>query len=178
MANEECIRLRARTAAAIVEYKIYPCVIMASIWLWSRALSNGHPVYVIYAQVPKGIILHWPTLAPRMWKLIVPIFCLLSTTAVHHCLGWGWWGWSLPMGILLSFATLHSGIFGTSTPMKMTTVKLKETDQVAPLVFTSFLLCAQYGRKVPWLRRPCSAAWRWVKSKYIHDEQSIENSHG
>jgi hypothetical protein len=48
------------------------------------------------------------------------------------------------MGILSSFATLHSGFFGTFTHLKLTACSMLEFDQITPLVVTIVVLVVQY----------------------------------
>jgi hypothetical protein len=142
---------------------MWPCVAMVSIWLWSRALANQHTVYNIQAQNPKGVDIGWdPVLASPFWKLAVPVICFVLTSTFSVMMRWGVWSWGVPMGMLCSFATLHSGFFGTFTPLKLTSCSILDLDQVAPLVTTIVALFFQYTSKMwkdlgkdllEWLRR-------------------------
>lgn len=128
---------------------MWPCVAMVSIWLWSRALANQHAVYNIHAQNPKGVNIGWdPVLSSRYWKLGVPVICFALTSTFSSMMRWGLWSWGVPMGILSSFATLHSGFFGTFTPLKLTSCSILDLDQVAALVITIIALFFQYTSKI------------------------------
>jgi hypothetical protein len=118
---------------------------MVSIWLWSRALANQHTVYNIHAQNPKGVTIGWdPVLASAWWKTGVPFLCLGLTSTLSVLTGWGLWSWGVPVGILSSFAALHSGFFGTFTPFKLTSCSILDLDQITTLVVTIVVLFLQY----------------------------------
>jgi hypothetical protein len=148
IANTMDSRIQAKATAAIEKYKKYkmwPCVAMVSIWLWSRALANQHVVYNIHAQNPKGVTVGWdPVLSWPYWKLAVPVLCLSLTSTFSFLTGWGLWSWGVPVGILTSFAALHSGFFGTFTPLKLTSCSVLDLDQIAALVITIVALFFQY----------------------------------
>jgi len=122
---------------------------MVSIWVWCRALGNGHPVYNIHAQNPDGVTIYWKSCLPWYWKPLVPLVCFALTAVADHLTNWAWQSWGLPVGILLSFAVLHSGIFGTSTPLKLTTAKITDTDQITAILSATLVLFIQYGRNIP-----------------------------
>jgi hypothetical protein len=118
---------------------------MVSIWLWSRALANEHAVYNIHAQNPKGVTIGWdPVLSSPYWKLVVPVLCMGFTSTWSSLTGWSLWSWGVPMGILSSFAALHSGFFGTFTLLKLTSCNILDLDQIAVLVATTVVLAFQY----------------------------------
>ncbi len=146
-------RLPSHAAAAIAEYKIYPCIAMVSIWVWCRALSNGHRVYNIHAQNPRGVIIGWKPVLAWYWKPVLAALCFGLSSLVSVVTSWGWWSWSLPVGILSSFSILHSGLFGTFTPLKLTSVRISEMDQLAALIMTTVFLTLQYGRNIPLVKK-------------------------
>lgn len=134
-----------RLSRTIERYKIWPCVAMVSMWGYSRALANQHTVYNIHAQNPKGVDAEWgPVLPSQYWKLAVPLACFGLTCALSGVTGWGLKAWGVPMGILSSFATLHSGFFGTFTPLKLTTCSMLDLDQITALIVTIVGLVVQY----------------------------------
>lgn len=167
----------AQAAAAIAEYKIYPCIAMFGIWVWCRALSNGHLVYNIHAQNPDGVTIRWKPLLAWYWKPIVVIQCFVLTSLVDYLTKWGWWSWSLPVGILSSFAAMHSGLFGTYTPLKLTSIKITETDQISAIISTVLFLIIQYGRTIPVVKKGVQKLKFWVKDE--HDANLLDpNTHG
>lgn len=127
---------------------------MLSIWGACRALSNGHDVYNIKAQqrfVPPDSI-SWAPLLPMYWKIILPIVCFAMSSIFPFLVKpfindlWEWGSWSVPVGILSSFAVLHSGLFGTLGLFRLTgAAKITDTDQLASLVSSVSFLVAQYG---------------------------------
>lgn len=142
----------AKAAAAIKKYKMWPCVAMVSIWVCSRALANGHIVYNVHAQNPRGITIGWdPILYSFWWKTAVPFLCFGLTSTLSALTGWGLWPWGVPMGILTSFATLHSGFFGTFTPLKLTSCSIMDLDQITTLAVTLVALFIQYTSEM-WKR--------------------------
>jgi hypothetical protein len=139
------LRIGAQAVRTIDRYKIWPCVAMVSMWGYSRALANQHTVYNIHAQNPKGVDVEWgPVLSSQYWKLAVPLVCFGLTCTLSGLTRWGLKAWGVPMGILSSFATLHSGFFGTFTPLKLTTCSMLDFDQITPLVVTIVVLVVQY----------------------------------
>ena len=126
---------------------------MVTIWVWCRALSNGHVVYNIHAQNPVGVTISWKPVLEPYWKPVLALLCFFLSSLVSVLTNWEWWSWSLPVGILSSFAILHSGLFGTFTPLKLTSVRILEEDQMAALLTTVLFLIVQYGRKVPIVRK-------------------------
>ncbi len=77
------------------------------------------------------------------------MLCFGLSSMISVVTSWEWWSWSLPVGILSSFGILHSGLFGTFTPLKLTSVRINEDDQMVALISTVLVLVVQYGRKVP-----------------------------
>ena len=146
-------RLHSHAAAAIAEYKIYPCIAMVSIWVWCRALSNGHTVYNIHAQNPLGVTISWKPVLQWYWKPVLAMICFGLSSLMSILTGWGWWSWSLPVGILSSFSILHSGLFGTFTPLRLTSIRIEEEDQLAALMTTALFLVVQYGRSIPLVKK-------------------------
>ncbi|KAF7539691.1 hypothetical protein G7054_g1974 [Neopestalotiopsis clavispora] len=144
---EQATSLSSQIAASVLKYTLWPCVIMVSIWVWCRALSNGHNVYIIPAQNPESPMFQWEPLLPSWCKLILAILSFVLTAIINRLMNWDWWGWGLPAGILSSFAALHSGLFGTYAPLKLTTGNITESDQIFALVSTLLLLFVQYGRE-------------------------------
>ena len=139
------LRRRAKAVRTIERYKIWPCAAMVSMWGYSRALANQHIVYNIHAQNPKGVDVEWgPVLSSQYWKLGVPLVCFGLTCTLSVLTRWGLKAWGLPMGILSSFAALHSGFFGTFTPLKLTTCSMLDFDQITSLVLTIVVLVVQY----------------------------------
>ena len=127
---------------------------MVSIWVWCRALSNGHTVYNIDAQNPYGATkISWKPILPSYWKPILATICFALSSLVSVLTSWGWWSWSLPVGILSSFGICHSGLFAIYTPFKMTSIGLHEQDQLLPLISTALILIVQYGRKMPIVKK-------------------------
>lgn len=158
-------RFGAQAVAAIERYKIWPCVAMVSIWVWCRALGNQHAVYNIHAQNPIGVGIGWnPVLSSPYWKLAAPLICFSFTSCLTILTGWGLWSWGVPVGILSSFATLHSGFFGTFTPLKLTSCSLLDLDQITALTMTVVFLVLQYTAKIPTDAR----IWRIVRDKAFH----------
>ena len=126
---------------------------MVSIWVWCRALSNGHAVYNLKAQGVKGYSISWPPLLAPYWKAILVPTCFSLTTLVSTLMQEPWWSWGLPVGILSSFAILHSGLFGTYAPLKLTAIGFTELDQITAFVTTVVFLIIQYGRQFAISRR-------------------------
>ena len=126
---------------------------MVSVWVWCRALSNGHTVYNIHAQNPHGVTISWKPLLAWYWKPVLAVLCFGLSSLVSLLTSWEWWSWSLPVGILSSFSILHSGLFGTFTPLKLTSVEISAEDQLAALLTTVLFLVLQYGRKVPFVKK-------------------------
>ena len=147
------IRLPSHAAAAIAQYKIYPCIAMVSIWVWCRALSNGHDVYNIHAQNPHGVTISWKPVIPWHWKPVLAALCFGLSSLVSMVTTWGWWSWSLPVGILSSFSILHSGLFGTFTPLKLTSIHISDMDQSATLITTVLFMIWQYGRDLSLVKK-------------------------
>lgn len=127
---------------------------MLGIWGYCRALSNGHDVYDSRAQQPHmpADAISWDPLLPWYWKLILPAICFAVTSILPFLISpwvkprWEWWSWSMPTGILSSFAILHSGLFGTLGALKLTTAsKITDIDQLAALIGAVVFIIAQYG---------------------------------
>jgi hypothetical protein len=93
------------------------------------------------------------------------MICFALTSLVDYLTNWGWWSWSLPVGILSSFAAMHSGFFGTYTPLKLTTIKITENDQMSAIISTVLILLVQYGRKIPVVKKGFQKLKFWVKNK-------------
>ncbi|KAF2729774.1 hypothetical protein EJ04DRAFT_580379 [Polyplosphaeria fusca] len=171
LADLESRSFRAQAIAAIEEYKIYPCLGMVRVWVWIRALANGHTVYNVKAQNPQGVHIGWQPLLADYWKPVVASLCLVLAHFVSVLTGWGWWSWGLPVGILSLFAAMHSGLFGTSTPLRSTSLQITETDQLSALVSTMLVLVVQYGRAIPVVRKGLQKMRDWLSAELHRPEQ-------
>jgi len=141
---------------------------MVSMWGYSRALANQHTVYNIHAQNPKGVDVEWgPVLSSPYWKLAVPLFCFGLTCTLSGLTRWGLKAWGVPMGILSSFATLHSGFFGTFTPLKLTTCSMLDFDQITTLIVTIVVLVVQYTGAV-------GIVWKRIKNRTGTTSEPVE----
>jgi len=147
------MNLRVQAVRIIDRYKTWPYVTMISMWCYSRALANQHIVYNIHAQNPNGVDIGW--------NLAVPLVCFSITSFLSILTGWGLWAWGVPVGILSSFASLHSGFFGTFTPLEMTSCSILDLDQITTLVATIVILILQYTNEIPVFHR----TWRSVRVK-------------
>ncbi|KAF2998675.1 hypothetical protein E8E14_001503 [Neopestalotiopsis sp. 37M] len=148
------------------EYKLYPCVAMVGIWAWCRALSNGHDVYSTPAQNSESPMFQWEPILPWWCKPIAPILLFGITAVINRLKDWDWWAWGLPAGVHLSFAALHSGLFGAFAPLKLTTINIMEFDQIAPLVTVVGVLLVQYGRESALV----SSMGRYLRRLFVLDE--------
>jgi len=140
---------------------------MVSIWMWCRALANGHIVYNIHAQNPDGVTISRKPLLASHWKPVLVMLCFGLSSLVNFLTSWGWWSWSLPVGILSSFGIMHSGLFGTFTPLKLTTIKITEEGQMSAIISTVLILIIQYGRAIPIVKRFAKRLTKiWVKEEH------------
>ena len=145
---------------------------MVSIWVWCRALSNGHKVYDIRAQNPHGVTISWKPILAWYWKPVMVILCFSLSSLMSVVTNWGWWSWSLPVGILSSFGILHSGLFGTFGPLKLTAIHITDEDQMAALICTMLVLVIQYGRQIPVLKKGAKK----LSSLFIQDTSDTQRS--
>jgi hypothetical protein len=131
--------------------------------LWCRALSNGHKVYNPAVQLadsrylsgtwPKGLSPPWKPLLPWQCKPFVPFVTFAVVHVIVLITHWDQWSWGLPAGIFSSFAVMHSGIWGTPTPLRLSKVKITDLDQLPYLVAAIVFITWQYGRNLEWVRR-------------------------
>lgn len=130
---------------------------MLAIWGMARCLANGHTTYNVAVQHLEGVDFWWHPLLAKEWK---PVVVGVALTVPSLLTGW-WWEvktFGLPVGILFAFAMLHSGLFGTSTPLRLSCTKLSDLDQVSCLVVGVVVLVYQY-----FLHKWATRFVEWVK---------------
>jgi hypothetical protein len=132
---------------------------MLAVWGSARCLANGHKTYNVAVQSVEGVDFSWQPPLDKKWKPLLAFggFAVPVLLTVFH---WELQNFGLPVGILSAFAMLHSGLFGTWTPLRLTCYSLSDLDQAGCLVATVLVLVYQY-----FLHKLATKFVRWDKRK-------------
>lgn len=138
--------------------------IMLFAWGIGRALEHGKDVYVAPYNVEGADTLQWHGVPHEYRPLSLAAGFFLGFFSVP-----GTWSDRLregfPCMVWCSLFLLHSGLFGTVTPLRLTGNSIKDRDQWVPLLMSIGAVAWQYWgdiRRIPWaLCRRAANVSKW-----------------
>lgn len=167
-----------------VAYRIFtlgsPQLALFVIYAYCRILSNGHDVYNPRFQQSHTStrIISWAPLVPWYWSIGFSVVTLVVVSVLPFLLTPSyrdrqeWLLWSLPTGVLVLFAVLHSGLFGTLGAFRLATAsKITDLDQLAILGVSLGLLIATYRPQI--YRRTRSTPHKQQQSTLANLQEAI-----
>lgn len=130
---------------------ISPCWILCGIWVAGRLLTLLEETFVHKIGGDSQLPISWEPVIPRKFRGLTFVvglgFAMLINFRKSQDIQTIFWK-ALPFGFWLSLAILHSGLYGTISPLRLTTEKFEGPVQVMPVALAVLASLLKYGSDI------------------------------